>query len=85
MPSIRSYPSAILIQENSPAPFSGALLPIDELKELQRDHLNLNLYKQELTKQQGQLPVYEMTDTTKIVVFSSLALIIGFVSGALIK
>jgi hypothetical protein len=72
---------ASLIQKNQPASYDGVLLPIETLRQLQTDHLNMQLYKDELAKHEGEVPLYITPDSSKFVIVGVVALILGYVIG----
>ena len=78
-------PQVTLIKSGDLAPYQGFLVPPEMLRQLQTDHLNGILYKNELTKIQGQTPLYTPTDRSFTVVVGVVALLVGFLVGSSIR
>ena len=70
-----------LLQKNSPAPYSGVLLPVEDLRILEKDHLDMMLYKNELQTQLDEAPLITPSDHSLIVITGIASLIIGLVIG----
>ena len=60
-------PKVVLLQKDQPANFDGALIPIEKLRELETDHLNAALYKTELERQEGTVPLYVAPDSSYLI------------------
>lgn len=60
-------PKVVLLQKSEPAPFSGALMPIEKLRDLETKSLNADLYKTEIDKQDAQVPLYVAPDSSYLV------------------
>jgi hypothetical protein len=69
------------LKRGETAPFDGALLPIEDLAKLETDHLNAQLYKDELAKHQGETPLYAPTDHSLDVIIGVAALVVGIIIG----
>lgn len=80
-PAIFPQPQIVLIQKDEKASFSGALLPIDALRQLETKSLNSELYKAELEKNQQIIPLYSAPDHSILVLVGVGGLIIGFIIG----
>jgi hypothetical protein len=59
-------------------------LPVETVRQLQTDHLNIQLYKDELAKHSGEVPLYSAPDSSKFVIVGVVALLLGYVIGAAI-
>jgi len=60
-------PKVVLVEKNQPSPFSGALMPIEKLRDLETKSLNADLYKTELERQEGEVPLYVAPDSSYLV------------------
>lgn len=73
-------PKVVLIQKNQPASFDGVLMPIEKLRELETDSLNAKLYKTELEKNEGSIPLYVAPDGSYLVLGGlSIAILFFFI------
>ena len=75
---------AILLQKNSPAPFYGILMPVDYAKQLEKNTLDMQLYKSELQKHEGAVPLYTTPDGSILVLVGVGGLLTGFLIGSLV-
>ena len=80
--SAQALPQIVLLSQSDKAPYSGALLPMDMLRSFQVDHMNSLLYKTELSKHEGEVPLYAAPDGGKTVLIGVGCLLLGFVIGA---
>ena len=80
--SIKSTAQQVtLLQVNQPAPYQGALLPLETLRNLQTDHLNAALYKTELEKHESNTPLYQPSDHSLDVIIAIVCLGLGYWAG----
>lgn len=56
-------------------------MPVETVRQLQTDHLNVQLYKEELNKHAGEVPLYSAPDSSKFVLVGVMALLLGLVIG----
>lgn len=75
---------AILLQKSSPAPYYGILMPVDYAKQLEKNTLDLALYKSELEKHEGAVPLYTTPDGSILVLVGVGGLLAGFLIGSLV-
>jgi hypothetical protein len=73
---------AVLLQKSQPSPYYGVLMPIDYAKQLEKNSLDMALYKSELEKHEASIPLYTTPDGSTIVMVGVGAAILGFVIGA---
>jgi hypothetical protein len=60
--------SPVLLQKNQVTPFEGYLIPPKEMEDIGTMRLNNELYKTELNKQEGQIPLYVAPDSSYLVI-----------------
>lgn len=60
-------------------------MPIEDLRLLQTDHLNVELYKEELAKHEEDVPLYVAPDSSSFVLLGVGALLIGVLIGLVFK
>jgi len=73
-----------LLKKTDPAPYAGALLPIEDLKALQKDHLNAIDYKKELEEHESEMPLFFAPDSKTFVIIGMSGVVLGFVLWALV-
>jgi hypothetical protein len=54
---------------------------MEVLRSLETDHLNAQLYKTELSKHEGDVPLYSAPDSSKIIVIGVISLVVGYLIG----
>jgi len=74
-------PKVVLLQKSKPAPFDGALMPIEKLRDLETKALNADLYKTELDRQEGAIPMYVAPDSSYLVMGGLAIAVIFFLVG----
>ena len=79
----QSIPQAILLQKSNPAPYAGVLMPTDYARKLEQKSLDAELYKIELQKHEGDVPLYSTPDSGTIIVVGVLCGVLGFFLGGL--
>jgi len=83
--SIRSLADqAILLPKNSPAPYVGILMPVNYAKQLEKNTLDLALYKSEVQKHEGAIPLYTAPDSSVIILVGVGGLLTGYLIGTLV-
>jgi hypothetical protein len=73
------------MEKGQPSPFSGALMPIERLRDLETKSLNADLYKQELERNEGQVPLYVAPDSSVMVLGGVSIAILFFFAGYMIS
>jgi hypothetical protein len=79
--STKSLAQATLLLKSSPAPFDGVLMTIDYAKDLQIDHMNASLYKMELKKHEGEVPLYAPSNAGTYILIGVGSFLVGFLIG----
>src|SRR5208282_1512589 len=72
---------AVILQKSSPAPYYGVLMPIDYAKQLEQKSLDAELYKSELAKHEGAVPLYTTPDGSYLVLIGLGGALVGFIVG----
>jgi hypothetical protein len=73
---------AILLNQNDKAPYYGVLMSVDYARELEKKSLDLDLYKSEIEKHEGEVPLYTTPDGGKTILIGLGCALLGFLIGS---
>ena len=73
---------AVLINQNDRAPYYGVLMTVDYARELEKKSLDLDLYKAEVAKHEGEVPLYAVPDGGKTILIGIGCALLGFIMGS---
>jgi hypothetical protein len=71
----------VLLQKSQPANYDGVLMPSETFRNYETDHLNAQLYRDELKKHEGAVPLYTTPDGSTLVLIGIGGAVLGYVIG----